>query len=195
MKVFKNHFYARSGWIQKPIAAHGLQQWLLQPASLTQQLIALGQGFHVETIAQGKRKANFDESLLLGIGLRDEVFLREVLLYCGNQPVVFAHSITTMGALQQCWRSLQGLGNQSLGTMLFSNPQVSRTAFQFKKLNHHHPLMRRIRQNSQIKDTHILTDQALWARRSQFFLRQKTNAIVVTEVFLPALLKMTRVKP
>ena len=92
MKVFKHHFYARAGWIQRPLAAHSVNDWLLEPASLTQRLIALGQGFHVQQIFQGKRKANFDEANVLGINPRDEVFLREVPRYLesrGHDYVIY----------------------------------------------------------------------------------------------------------
>ena len=190
MKVFKHHFYARAGWIQRPLAAHSVNDWLLEPASLTQRLIALGQGFHVQQIFQGKRKANFDEANVLGINPRDEVFLREVLLFCGHQPVVFAHSITAMASLRHSWKSLQGLGNQSLGNMLFNNPKVRRTAFQFKKLNPHHPLMRRMNQIQKLRQALDSPRQSVWARRSQFFMQEQSSAIMVTEVFLPSLSKL-----
>lgn len=188
MKVVRHHYHARSGWIQRPLATYAMNKWLLEPASLTQRLIALGHGFHVQQLFQGKRKANFDEAMILGINPRDAVFHREVLLYCGNKPVVFAHSITAIASLRQCWKSLRSLGNQSLGSMLFSNPKVYRTAFQFKKLHWRHPLMRRMRQIKLPNQDLDFRQQALWARRSQFFLRQNTSPIMVTEIFFPVLI-------
>lgn len=191
MKVFKHHFYARAGWIQRPIAAHAMHTWLLEPASLTQRLHSLGQGFYVQQLLQGKRKANFDEAMVLGINPRDEVFLREVLLYCGDQPVVFAHSITAMASLRHGWKNLLRLGNQSLGSMLFSNPKVHRTPFQFKKLHSHHPLTRRLHQLACHHQAIQLGQSPLWARRSQFFLQQNQHPIMVTEVFLPNLFTLS----
>lgn len=164
-----------------------LQPWLLSKHSLTQQLVDLNQGFRVQQVFQGKRKANYDEAMALGIRPGDTVFLREVLLYCGEHAVVFAHSITSMPALKLRWSHVKHLGSQSLGSLLFSNPLVNRTAFEYKKLSYRHALIRGL-QAITARDSHTnFAANGVWARRSQFFMRNKTHTIMVTEVFLPAL--------
>lgn len=110
--------------------------------------------------------------------------VREVYLYSDGMPVVFAHSVVKKKHLQGAWRNLSGLGNQSLGSMLFSNPMIQRTAFSFKKLRAGHPLYDRACRKLEIRPT------SLWARRSLFTLQMQP--ILVTEVFLPMLHRLKR---
>ena len=114
---------------------------------------------------------------------RNELALvREVYLYCGNTPVVFAHSVVARKDLRGAWRSLSGLGNRSLGTVLFTNPVIRRTPLRFKKLTPAHPLFRRACLKLKVRPS------GLWARRSLFSLRDQS--ILVTEVFLPSILEL-----
>lgn len=108
--------------------------------------------------------------------------MREVYLCCGDIPVVFAHSVVARKDLRGAWRGLAGLGNKSLGTVLFTNPVIRRTPLRFRKLNAAHPLYRRACRKLREKPP------ALWARRSLFSLRGQS--ILVTEVFLPSILKL-----
>ena len=115
---------------------------------------------------------------------RDELALvREVYLYCGDTPVVFAHSVVARKHLQGAWRGLSRLGNRSLGTMLFSNPLIHRAEFGYKQLNSYHPLFKRACQRLRAPPAH------LWARRSRF--TSEEQPILVTEVFLPAIRELT----
>jgi chorismate--pyruvate lyase len=113
---------------------------------------------------------------------RELALLREVYLYCGTTPVVFAHSVVPRRGLRGPWRGLSRLGNKSLGAALFANPAVQRMPLQFKKLNPHHQLHRRACRLLEVKPAH------LWARRSVFGLHG--SPILVTEVFLPDILEL-----
>jgi hypothetical protein len=75
-----------------------------------------------------------------------------------------------------------GLGNRSLGTLLFTHPLVKRHPLYFKALQPHHPLYQ--------SATAALDElpSRLWARRSLFTLRGAP--LLVTEVFLPEILKL-----
>ena len=78
--------------------------------------------------------------------------------------------------------SLSGLGNRSLGTVLFTNPVVKRTPLRFRKLTSGHPLFKHACRRLDEKPS------GLWARRSLFSLRGQS--ILVTEVFLPSILEL-----
>lgn len=119
---------------------------------------------------------------MLGLRPRELAHVREVYLYCGKNPVVFAHSVVARKNLRGAWCGLSNLGNKSLGTMLFTNPVVKRTPLQFKKLNSGHPLFHRACRDLQ------LAPFSLWARRSLFSLHGQP--ILVTEVFLPSILDL-----
>lgn len=123
-----------------------------------------------------------DEAQLLQMPFRQKALLREVHLNCENRPVVFAHSVLPYKSLRGSWQGLSRLGNRSLGTTLFADARVMRTPLEFKKLAKHHALYRRATADLES------APNSLWARRSVF--RLEHAVILVTEVFLPSVLKL-----
>ena len=95
---------------------------------------------------------------------------------------MFAHSVVARKNLRGAWYGMSKLGNKSLGTVLFTNPVIKRTPLRFRKLNLTHPLFHRASKNMQV------APDKLWARRSLFTLHGQP--ILVTEVFLPAILEL-----
>ena len=79
------------------------------------------------------------------------------------------------------WPFFSALGERSLGTTLFGDPQVRRGALQFARLRKEHPLVQRACAALAVKSL----DEPLYARRCLF--RRKSGALLVTEIFLPAL--------
>jgi chorismate--pyruvate lyase len=77
---------------------------------------------------------------------------------------------------------MNGLGNRSLGSLLFTHPLVIRRPLHFKALRAHNPLYRSATQNLEG------ASDPLWARRSLFTLQGAP--LLVTEVFLPEILKL-----
>lgn len=112
---------------------------------------------------------------------RQRALLREVVLNCDGQPVVFAHSVLPLSSLRGPWHDLGRLGARPLGAALFANPAVVRTPLTYRKLHPGHALYQRA--------VAVLPQRppCLWARRSVFTLQ--TASILVTEVFLPGVLE------
>lgn len=163
------------------------RHWLIDTGSLTKRLQSLDGGFYVKPTRHQYAKPQVDEAQLLGMSRRHHALLREVHLYCkaGHsepEPVVFAHSVLPQPSLRGEWLGLGRLGNKPLGAALFMNPKVMRTQLEFKKLSHHNALYRRAVAHLAKKP------RIVWARRSIF--RLKHSAIMVTEVFLPQVLKL-----
>lgn len=157
--------------------------WLQNSGSLTQLIQERCHGcFQVKPVFQSLATASVDELALMRLRRKELALVREVYLYCGSTPVVFAHSVVARKDLRGAWRGLSGLGNRSLGTVLFTNPVVKRTPLRFRKLASGHPLFDRACRRLQKKPS------ALWARRSLFSLHGQS--ILVTEVFLPSILEL-----
>lgn len=172
-----------SRWLPTPLSiSPQVRGWLQNRGSLTRLLQLRCKDFHVEPVFQSLATASEDELAVLGLRSRELAHVREVYLYCGKIPVVFAHSVVARKNLRGAWCGLSNLGNKSLGTMLFTNPVVKRTPLQFKKLNSDHPLFHRVCLDLQV------TPHSLWARRSLFSLHDQP--ILVTEVFLPSILDL-----
>jgi chorismate--pyruvate lyase len=191
VKIQQNLKRTRQQWLKKPILAKGLNRWLIDNGSLTARLQARFPQFSVQPTAVQFAKPALGEADLMHIARRQTALIREVLLIGNQQPVVFAHSVLPRASLRGAWHGLGKLGNKPLGATLFANPKVKRTALQYKKLSACSPISMRVAEHLQT------SQQALWARRSIFSLcsRNKLNTansncakILVTEVFLPALL-------
>ena len=177
-----------------------LRSWLTWRGSLTSRIVACcgisatdtqtdGQthtqtqkqtGFRLTRLMQRYRPGNIDELPELGLRFKQQVLVREVILWNGDTPLVFAHSLAARRDLYGAWRALKGLGTRPLAAMLFADARIARLPIEFKKIDKRHPLYRR---------AHELCGalpKALWARRSVFLLRGRR--LLVTEVFLPGIL-------
>lgn len=158
------------------------RRWLQDRGSLTRRIQMRCDNFRVQPVFQALATAHGDERKVMAIRSGELALVREVYLYCGETPVVFAHSVVARKDLRGAWRGLNGLGNKSLGTVLFTNPKIKRTSLVFKKVSAGHALFdHACRRLSSIPPN-------LWARRSLFTLHGQS--ILVTEVFLPAILDL-----
>lgn len=168
-------------WLKRPPFSPGrLRPWLTDRGSLTSRIVARCPAFSVKLLFQGRRRVSRDERFVSGGARR--ALVREVYLNCRRTPVVFAHSILDARALRGTWRSLARLGTKPLGAALFANPRVRRFPLHYRRLNRGHDLHRRAAQALRQEPGE------LWARRSLFML--KGSPILVTEVFLPGILKL-----
>lgn len=169
-----------SGWrnsLSRLDLNDALASWLREPGSLTRRLQAESTDFRVRVLAQGRQPRG-----ALAAAGRGFVAVREVLLLCAGEPVIFAHtelSTVTRGRLTH-W--LRGLGSRSLGTLLFSYPGFVRGRIEYCRLDARHPLFRRAACFAEVPAT-------LWARRSTH--RLGGQAVQVTEVFLPPITRLS----
>lgn len=171
-----------SHWTDRPLGQHPLRGWAESTGSLTRRVRRVSPGFNVLLLGQAAQLPLPDERALVRLPSQGPALVREVLLRDGDVALVYAHSVTTLSALNGWWRLLKGLGNRPLGEALFTDPLVQRQPMQFGRLPRHHPLVRRL--GSQWMGGGELPVHLL-ARRS-VFLRRGTP-LLVTEVFLPAL--------
>lgn len=169
-------------WQGLMLGADAYAPWLRDAGSLTQRIQQRCGIFTVRPLRSGLARVAFDEAALLGLARDRLAFSREVFLYADGRPVVFAHSACAAEDLHGSWRALSGLGNRSLGSLLFTHPLVKRHPLRYKALQFHHPLYR---------NAATLLGSAplrLWARRSLFTLHGAP--LLVTEVFLPQILQL-----
>ena len=173
----------RRDWLSfVPGIEPGYAPWLHDHGSLTQRIQRRCDSFNVRNVYAGLSTANTDEVALLNISRPQQVYTRNVFLFADGRPVVFAHSVVAAHHLRHAWHALQHLGSRPLGTLLFSHPLVQRAPLRFKALKPAHPLYRQAASVLQLQPSR------LWARRSVFTLQGA--ALLVTEVFLPDILKL-----
>ena len=153
-----------------------LLNWLLDSGSLTTRLSANCQQFRVELLGQ-KIQACPDVEANGTIKAGEQVLVREVLLYCDEQPQVFARSLLPLSSLTGEEQKLADLGTQSLGQVLFNNPSLQRQNIEIA----HFAVDSSV---GLLAEKLALPKQAqLWGRRSIFVLEDKP--LMVAEVFLP----------
>jgi chorismate--pyruvate lyase len=179
--------YPRSQWrgALPPAAIYPRHwaQWAVGADSLTARLRAVSSLFRVQLLGQMRAMPLRDEWRCLGMAGPAETLVREVLLICDDIPVVYAHTVVHPRSLALDWPFLKALGAQPLGHSLFADPRVERGEFEFALLDARHPLVRRA--HGALGDAPVMRTERLPARRSVF--RRGASAMLVTEVFLPAL--------
>lgn len=179
--------YPRSAWRRAlpPAVVYDRHwaRWAVGAHSLTARLRAASSTFRVQLLGQKRAMPLRDEWRRLGMAGPAETLVREVLLVCDGIPVVYAHTVVHPRSVALDWPFLKALGTQPLGHSLFADPRVARGAFEFALLDARHPLVRRA--HDALGDAPVAGTRRLPARRSVF--RRGASAMLVTEVFLPAL--------
>ena len=153
-----------------------LQDWLLDPSSLTARLKQHCQEFHVQVLGQRVENcstAESNEDIVAG----EEVLVREVLLFCDNKPQVFARSLLPLHSLTGNEAQLAKLGEQSLGQILFNHPDLKRKGIEVASFDQQSTVA------ALANEYQLSVAEPLWGRRSVFVVNDKP--LMVAEVFLP----------
>lgn len=152
-----------------------IRSWLTEPGSLTARLKKHARYFCVRLVCQGLQKRLPDDAVKAS---SRSIRVREVVLECDGQPVIFAHTVLSTATRGRLSLWLERLGSRSLGSLLFAHPAFVRGEIEYCRLDVRHPLYRRAAAFSS-------ASPVLWARRSSH--RLGAQEVVVTEVFLPAI--------
>ena len=156
--------------------------WLFDPASLTARLLAACDGrFHVRVISQSWGNPLVNELKRLEMRSREVALIREVFLYCDNEPWVFARTVIPRSTLTGKQKYLANLGSRPLGAVLFADPNMRRDHFEVACMRPGELLYTHANQLHSDKPDYI------WGRRSAFYLSDKP--LLVNEIFLPAIAK------
>jgi len=183
---FGSHF-AEPVWKQRRyllnnVAPKDISGWLFDQGSLTRRVIqACDKLFRVEVVSQQWARPMLNEAIRLGMHNNEVALIRQVYLYCGDTPWVFARTVIPKRTLTGAQRYLAHLGSKPLGAVLFADPNMQRDEVE----------VARILPNQRLYDvaTNNLSAQpeSIWGRRSVFYLNHKR--LLVNEVFLPAIRK------
>lgn len=154
--------------------------WLREPASLTARCQRQWPNFRLRLLAFGPAPALADWPRRRW----PKTLAREVLLEGNGEPLIFARTELPAPRRGRLLRWLHGLGERSLGSLLFSHPGFIRGPIVSRRLDARHPLYHRA------LATAGLPTQApaeLWARRCWHHFG--SQRVLVCEVFLPAALR------
>lgn len=153
-----------------------LLPWLFDVSSLTARLLDLcGNEFRVKVLSQQWRVLTAEEARVMSLNSVRTALIRQVLLCCGEKPLVYARTVipaTTITGAQRCYANM---GSRPLGAMLFADRTMQREAVQVAALPASHAAYQ-----------YVSDDQTVWGRRSVF--RVSGKPLLVSEFFLPALI-------
>lgn len=149
-----------------------VRNWLLDDGSLTQHLLNTGQQFSLERWLQCWEAPRPDERRILHMPLKELAMVRRIVMRLDGKAVVYARSVFPISTLDGPLLRLRRLHNQSLGTFLFSRPDMRRSPFQIALLNGDSPYLPEA----------LHQCPKAWARRSCFQVAGKP--MLVSEVFL-----------
>ncbi|MDX5377517.1 MAG: chorismate lyase [Halomonas sp.] len=152
----------------RPAMSPAWWAWVATRDSLTARLIEAGAGraFRVRLLGQHLGKPSLDEAQALGLPLDRLAWLREVALCLDERPWVVARSVAPLAQLRG--QRLERLGERSLGSWLFRQPDLQRSPIEITTASaSFHPAF------------------GPWGRRSVF--RHGRFAVLVQEFFLDAM--------
>lgn len=159
-----------------------LRLWLLDNGSLTRRLRAIcGSGFRVNITNQDWTAPLINEAHHLSVPFQQWVFCREVVLYCGHRPMVFARTVIPARTLKGRLNHLGRLGEKPLGEILFTDPHIQRRDLEIACLRPGELLFEKARLT--LPHAAQSTVDTIWARRSTFAYHDKR--LLVNEIFLP----------
>lgn len=182
---FGNHVFEPVWRSREMLLGHSVPDdiapWLFEQGSLTRRiLLHCNNKFRVEVLSQDWQRPMLNEAIRLGVHPEHHALIREVLLYCGETPWVFARSVLPHKTLTGPRRSLGKLGSRPLGEILFSDPSILRDALEIAEINKGQRMYACATQT--LKDA----PDFVWGRRSVFYLHKKP--LLVNEVFLPPII-------
>lgn len=167
--------------------------WLFDASSLTARLVALcGKDFNVRVLSQHWQKLESSEAAAMQISHEQAALVRQVLLCCGDTPLVYARSVIPALTVTGAQRRYANMGRRPLGAMLFADRSMRREPVMVSRLPADHPVLARLRKGFADRPEVILDIEGdvdssveIWGRRSVF--RVSGKPLLVSEFFLPAL--------
>ena len=203
MSAFFRQFKRIPHWVTADYSSilhlkDNIREWLLDSASLTLRIKQHCQCqrlgcFSVKLLNQGMGLPSNDEVQRLRLRSRRYALIREVLLFCGDTPLIFARTVIPIKTLTGPQRQLGRLGNRPLGEFLFSQPELQRDMMEVAVISQGHQLydaaVQSLNKKHSLAQSKTYSSRRIWARRSVFCLRHKP--LLVAEVFLPEILNQS----
>lgn len=109
------------------------RSWLLEPGSLTLRLRHHYPELAVQVVSEGISPLLPDEASRLALPAHGQAWVREVTLHEDGLPLLQARTVIPDWSPANPWSELQRLGSRPLGEILFSDPGLERSAFEFTR--------------------------------------------------------------
>ncbi|MDG6778698.1 chorismate lyase [Thiomicrorhabdus sp. zzn3] len=164
-------------------ASPEINSWMSTPGSLTQRIRQACPEMQVQILSEGWQIPLASEAQRLGLPDCRKAWIRCVLLKCQQQSWVYARTVIPDMRPGSPWFSLQKLGSQPLGEVLFELKNLQRSPFEWSR----NPLQAwPLIEQALTKSMPLAFTETSYARRSLF--TRQYSPLLLTEVFLPDLI-------
>jgi len=141
--------------------------WFCHTGSMTQKMREQAKTIRVDVQTETYRSLSCEESRLLNHSQERDAFIREVLIHCDDQICLWARSVLSCQHSPRLFKAISALGNKALGSILFSDPTITRSPFEWGRL----------------PENANEFEMTCWGRRSVF--SDPNESLCLTEIFLP----------
>ncbi|MFI4937321.1 MAG: chorismate--pyruvate lyase family protein [Candidatus Berkiellales bacterium] len=180
----------KSSWVADPLTlsplpSTNINAWLTKPKILSQALRHFCQQLTLKLIAQEFGLAFEDEYAILNLQPEALPLVRRIFLLGDDIPWTYGRVVVPAVTYEHHLAQFASLGANFLGEkLLYNNPDVQRSRFEYIALDESHPLFEQVN-----KDLATPLSAPLYGRRSVFTIKE--DPLLVTEVFLPHLPEYT----
>ena len=161
-------------WSKNIQIENQLKFWLLDVKSLSYRIRNIAK-LEIVPIDARTSKIFLNEKKIFGYKKSEYLYLREVLIYADNLPIMYARTILPSRCLRGFWHKIKKLNNKPLADIVFRKKHIARSRFQFKKSSINDDFTKRIA-TFDLKNTNILA-----TRQSTF--KNRNEKVLLTEVF------------
>ena len=151
-------------WLSFPTAEGKVFSWLSEEGSLTERLKEEFGNVKVDVMHEGY------------ISEKKSEYMREVIIQSDDLPMIYARTLLKKSDLEDAWKCLKSLGQQSLANILFKDSKIFRRSLSYRICKSNDALY------LHLKSLNLVHEEVIWSRQSEWEREGKT--LLLVEVFL-----------
>lgn len=151
-------------WLSLPTVEGKAFSWLTEEGSLTERLKEEFGNVKVDVMHEGY------------ISEKKSEYMREVIIQSDDLPMIYARTLLKKSDLEDAWKCLKSLGQQSLANILFKDSKIFRRSLSYRICKSNDALY------LHLKSLNLVHEEVIWSRQSEWEREGKTLWLV--EVFL-----------
>ena len=151
-------------WLSFPTAEGKVFSWLTEEGSLTERLKEEFGNVKVDVMHEGY------------ISEKKSEYMREVIIQSDDLPMIYARTLLKKSDLEDAWKCLKSLGQQSLANILFKDSKIFRRSLSYRICKSNDALY------LHLKSLNLVHEEVIWSRQSEWEREGKT--LLLVEVFL-----------
>ena len=151
-------------WLSLPTVEGNAFSWLTEEGSLTERLKEEFGNVKVDVMHEGY------------ISEKKSEYMREVIIQSDDLPMIYARTLLKKSDLEDAWKCLKSLGQQSLANILFKDSKIFRRSLSYRICKSNDALY------LHLKSLNLVHEEIIWSRQSEWEREGKT--LLLVEVFL-----------